>query len=203
MVLSIVGQNINGLRSLVKINDVLAHFRRSANNVIVLQETFWVTDLIERYIKPQWEGDMVFDNYNVSKRRGEAILCKKNVKIISSKSNGDGRTISAVVKHDDIHLNIIAYYAPNQDSERCISHKSLNSFVHKVYPNIILGDFNDILNPILDMSFGMKIYCKRSSSILENFIQDFNLVDIWRYRNPDKNSIRENKMFRDILNKVE
>lgn len=52
---------------------------------------------------------------------------------------------------------------------------------------ILGGDFNCVLNPTIDRSTGRDMGKTRTRELLKQFVEDPNLVDVWRERNPDKN----------------
>ena len=49
---------------------------------------------------------------------------------------------------------------------------------------IMAGDFNEIFYPSLDIGINNTTFNLRSSSSLEAVLNNYNLVDIWRHRNP-------------------
>ena len=57
--------------------------------------------------------------------------------------------------------------------------------------NIILGgDFNCPLNPFLDKKSGILTQRKSVVKIIKSLQDEFDLVDIWRIRNPTKKVLR-------------
>lgn len=50
--------------------------------------------------------------------------------------------------------------------------------------NIIGGDWNCVLNPILDRSTGIDQTHHKSREIIQNLMKELQLVDIWRHYNP-------------------
>jgi exonuclease III len=79
-------------------------------------------------------------------------------------------------------------YAPNKVNEQCVFYDEIQNELAKLEADadhqiIIGGDFNVILDPDLDRSGG-KPKLKESSKNIENLCSSFDLIDIWRIRNP-------------------
>ena len=56
--------------------------------------------------------------------------------------------------------------------------------------NIIMGaDFNCPLNPILDKKGGLLNARKSVVTTIENLQEEFDLVDIWRVKNPERKNL--------------
>ena len=80
-------------------------------------------------------------------------------------------------------------YAPNKTKEQCtffqLIQSELDNLNIEADGNIIIGgDFNVILNPELD-GLGGKPKLKESVKTIDEMRLSFDLIDIWRVRNPD------------------
>ena len=80
-------------------------------------------------------------------------------------------------------------YAPNKTSEQCRFFQEIQAEVDSLiveaeYDIIIGGDFNVILDPKLD-GLGGKPKLKESVKKIDQIRLSFDLIDIWRVRNPD------------------
>lgn len=51
---------------------------------------------------------------------------------------------------------------------------------------IIGGDFNCVLDPTIDRSTGTDISHQQTRKIIKNYMVELNLIDTWRWLNPDK-----------------
>ncbi len=82
-------------------------------------------------------------------------------------------------------------YAPNKTSEHNLSsqHKDEldNMCMDENCSMIVGGDFNVIMDPKLD-GYGGNPRLKKSVKKIENICSSYDLVDIWRVRNPDTKS---------------
>ena len=88
---------------------------------------------------------------------------------------------------------LINIYAPNKDSNIVSFFNNLllilrnNNFDEE--ENISMGgDFNCPLNPLMDKKGGLLSPRKSVVSTIRNLQEEFDLVDIWRVKNPQKKS---------------
>ena len=89
-----------------------------------------------------------------------------------------------------IFVNI---YAPNKTNVQCIFFQKIQTELNSLNIEadcdiIIAGDFNVILDPV-DPEFdglGGKPKLKESVKIIDQIRLSFDLIDIWRARNPDE-----------------
>ncbi len=76
-------------------------------------------------------------------------------------------------------------YGPNNDDPNFYNNVFL--LISSLQGAIIIGgDFNCTLDPKLDRSSGIDPTHARSRKIIHQFMQDLNLIDIWRVENPTK-----------------
>ena len=81
-------------------------------------------------------------------------------------------------------------YAPNKTQDQCRFFDKLNNNIEDCVANkelkiILGGDFNVTLDSDLDCSGG-RPFTKGSVKNVQNLCFEFDLVDIWRIRNPDR-----------------
>ena len=97
--------------------------------------------------KSEWGGDIYF-SHGTTNSRGVMILFIKEIQhlVHSVQTDEDGRWIMLEVTVDDLHVNIINIYGPNDDNPNFFEeiHKVISSL--KNNQNIIVGDFNTVLN---------------------------------------------------------
>ena len=87
---------------------------------------------------------------------------------------------------DGQHLNIINIYAPSTDTDPCSFYSSLEPFLSTTHYNIIGGDFNSISDPQLDKFGGNPEPRQSAVKILHTVVTQYDLIDIWRDKNPHK-----------------
>ena len=83
---------------------------------------------------------------------------------------------------------LVNVYAPNKTPDQCSFFDKLNNNIEEYVANtesrlIVGGDFNVLLNPDFDCSGGNSSR-KDSVKNIQDLCLDFDLVDIWRVRNP-------------------
>lgn len=191
--------NANGLRDVNKIKSLFITCDIYKWDVLCLQETFW-DDAFMNTVKKLWDGDIIYNNYELCNRKGVAIIVRKNCelkhRIITYGEKG--RFLKLHFEHLEKSINIFSLYAPNEYSERKMFFKSCNSLINPKEINIIAGDFNDYLDVILDRSRNMSKNLPNNTSLLA-FSRDNDLIDIWRNRNPDKRTFSRKQIIEGIV----
>ena len=152
-------------------------------DIIFLQETY-STPEVENVWKSQWRGELFF-SHGSEHSRGVLTLVKEGLdcQLKVCKQDELGRYV--VQGQPFIFANI---YAPNKVNEQCVFYDEIRNELAEVEADadhrIIIGsDFNVILDPDLDGSGG-KPKLKESCKKIENLCSSFDLIDIWRIRNP-------------------
>ncbi|CAG2246305.1 unnamed protein product [Mytilus edulis] len=102
----------------------------------------------------------------------------------------NGRYLILTVEIDNTDFVFVNYYAPtkNFENDQIEYIEKLKILLNeKLDQNLVLGgDFNTILNPSLDKMGGSKYNTPvKYTSKLEEFIEEFELCDIWRTKNVD------------------
>ena len=151
-----------------------------------LQETY-STKEVQNIWKKQWKVKMFF-SLGLEHSRGVLILIKNSLEfeLISVQFDKEGHFIFLEAFVQDQKFLFVNIYAPNKLSEQTL-------FLMKLRMNwttdddcsIIMGeDFNVVLDPDLD-GFGRKQKLKESAKEIKNICLLWDLVDIWRVRNPE------------------
>ena len=111
-----------------------------------------------------------------------------DLRLKSIKSYDDGRFIIMEAEIQDSSFLLVNVYAPNKTPDQCSFFDKLNNNIEEYVANteprlIVGGDFNVPLNPDFDCSGGNSSR-KDSVKNIQDLCLDFDLVDIWRVRNP-------------------
>lgn len=185
--LRIVSQNVRGIREYKKRKNIFHNLCKRAD-VTLLQETH----SLEKDIKiwnSSWAGEILYA-HGTNRSRGVAILVKDSSQFnkISSLSDKDGRFIFLKAKIKDNVFVIANVYAPNTQEGHCkfieYVHRRLCTFIQNDDCHIILGgDLNFTHDNNLDREGGNPEVWHRSKAKWEDFIEELDLVDIWRVRN--------------------
>ena len=162
---------------------IMEAHRKNAD-IIILQETHSSKEC-ESLWTNEWGGDIIF-NHGTSAARGVAILLPKgkmrDVKNVYKSE--DGRVIVFDLWDSDCLITIAAIYVPNSDTPQFFS--SLREILRtRQEHKIIVGDFNLTLEVELDRKNTYNNN-NRSLVVIEDIIDEFKLVDVWRVQNGDK-----------------
>ena len=108
-------------------------------------------------------------------------------KVSCEDTQGRFITLKGIIQgHEFVFANI---YAPNRTNDQCIFFEEIQTHLDylEIETNcemVIGGDFNVILDTSMDEVGGkpkLKDLCKQ----IENLCSSFDLIDIWRIRNPE------------------
>jgi len=110
--------------------------------------------------------------------------------LISINSDDEGRSIVMEADVQGSPYLFVNIYAPNKTQDQCRFFDKLNNNIEDCVANkelkiLLGGDFNVTLDSDLDCSGG-RPFTKDSVKNVQNLCFDFDLVDIWRIRNPDR-----------------
>lgn len=183
--LNFLTMNTRGLGDKFKRKQIFNWLQQKSENIFLLQETHSTIESQKKWYA-EWGGDIIF-NHGKSNARGTAILFKNtvDVKIHELEKDNDGRYIIIDCTINNIHLTVANIYAPNDDNAEFF----LNIInIIENFPNdhrIVGGDFNLVLDLQLDKIGGsFKTHTKSQKTIL-SWIEETNLVDAWRHKNPN------------------
>ena len=180
--------NVRGIRTFEKRKAVFSWLVNSDADIFFLQETYSTRD-IQNIRRKQWKGEMFF-SHGSNHSRGVLVLIRDNLdfKIHSTKVDSQGRYIFLEAYIHDSPYFLLNIYARNKCSEKFIFFKDVSDIlkgarVQQDHPFIVGGDFNIILDHVLDGQ-GANSKGKDSGKIVEDMPAELDLVDIWRIRNP-------------------
>jgi exonuclease III len=194
--------NCNGLADKRKRVNTLKWVKRSYPGIILLQETHtsekteddWKTDIGQTYAK-------YFSHGSTSKAGVATLIPRKLEKhVIDIKTDENGRLLLMLININNAPHVIMNVYFPTQDKP-----KEQKQFLLEIdgmlkgysnYPIIIGGDFNIVLNPLLD-KYNSKSdeKCSNLANDLKEFMSMYNLFDVWRIRNPHTKKFTWRRIF--------
>ncbi len=79
-------------------------------------------------------------------------------------------------------LALVSIYGPNETDSAFLTQISKTLLEEIDCPLVVGGDFNAVINPILDKSQS-DTTANPSSKLLNKFITELNLIDLWRIQN--------------------
>ena len=186
MVLNIISLNVRGIKDNVKRKAIFEYYRTRCD-ILCLQETH---STIEDEVtwKTSWGGNSIFA-HGTNNSRGVCVLVnpKFQGKISNILCDQEGRYILCDIWHDDVLCTMANIYAPNSDSPGFFQ-QIFEKVVHRNDRNIVIGDFNTVLNPELDRKKypGQDKGLTKSAQVINNHKVQHHMEDIWRIQNPDK-----------------
>ena len=186
-----ISLNVRGIRAFQKRKAIFNWLIKQNADICFLQETYSTIDVVNQWRK-QWPGEAFFA-HGSNHSRGVAILIRKSLdfKTKSAHADDEGRSLILEASIQDVPFLLANVYAPNSTSQQSSFFQTLANSISDIdyqevsYKFLIGGDFNVFLQPSLDC-LGGNASLKDSVKFLEDIIIEYDLVDIWRVRNPDK-----------------
>lgn len=158
-----------------------SHLRQLSADIIFLQETHILnSDVIK--LRQSWGGQVFHSSFN-AKGRGTAILIRKGISFTSEKviSDSSGRFVIVTGRLLDKQVIFVNIYAPNFDDSNFFTKVFTSIPPADDYSLIIGGDFNCVLNTLLDRSSSKVIQPSKAATNIKNLCDQFGLVDPWRF----------------------
>ena len=138
----------------------------------------------------EWGGKIV-SSHGSSHSRGVMILFKPRLDVNFEKIIADnyGRCILAEIIIDGTKIVLVNVYAPNNATQQVVFLRDLSKEFLSPYANdnLVLGGDSNCTISTLDKKGGRPIHEKKASlNELQSLIKTHNLLDAWRFRNPDQ-----------------
>ena len=185
--------NVNGLKESKKRAKIFKWLQEKRETIIFLQETH-STPEAERKWEQEW-GGKIFFSHGRSNSTGVAILVKNSegdAEIINVERDQVGRRIIVELKIRGTLIRFVNFYGPNKDDTLFLEEMFKVAYSNNSTSNIIIaGDFNAVMDNKLDLSKNAKgeyrVHTNKKAQLLLNaVVNDCNLIDIFRLKNPDK-----------------
>ena len=182
--LKIISQNCNGLGDALKRRAVFHSFHLKKVDILMLQETH-ATEITEKIWQTEWGGKALFSNGS-SNSKGVAILFKPNLNytLHEVKKDTEGRLLCIDIEINDHRFTVCNLYAPNEDNpdffKECAEY--IEQFDNAT--KVIAGDFNLVMDISMDKKGGRPVTNFNSQSLLHTYMEEADLVDIWRLQHP-------------------
>ena len=167
----------------IKRQALFKYFRDREIDIVFMQEVHCTKNVAKL-----WENESGFKWYTSSgnsNSRGTVTMInpKCKVKINKSVVDHEGRNVLTNIEIDEQEFSLCNLYAPNEDKPEFFRN-TFNVLQKFAKEHIIVGgDFNLALNNDVDRL--NCIYNKKSTTYVKEFMETFNLTDVWRDRNVD------------------
>ena len=182
--------NTRGLLNNEKRKTIFQYFKQRDCDIVLLQETH-SKRVFEHSWRSEWKlnGSITFSH---SETHDGGVLClfKNKLKDVTSTNIIPGRMQKIKLEINDAKLIIYNIHAPDHDKDQITFFQKLQNEIanDQDFDTLLLGgDFNVVMNHSMDKKNGTNIK-KKCIADLKNIIQNFNLDDIWRKKNPTKKS---------------
>ena len=184
----LISQNVRGLNDNLK-REVIFNRMREKGEVIFLQETFSTPEKGNQW-RLSWDGS-VYLSHGMHNNREVMILISKNLEheVVKVKTDNEGRFIIMKCRIQGVNLILFNVYAPNIATEHSqFLSKIKTELLHMVDDDCSFviggGDWNFIMDNNTDRSGGNLRVWHESVKEFTQISELFDLVDIWRTRNP-------------------
>ena len=184
--LSLVTLNVNGIRNTTKRRRIFQFCRLLRVDVILLQETHISCESDVHLWSFEWGGGL-FASFGSEKSCGTVILVSPKLVDCVGKVEKDheGRVVCIHLKFPCGELVVCNVYAPNRPTCRKDFFTVLSSFVPGRANCILGGDFNCVPHSALDRRSRKSSSCCTVGMVeLDLFVNHRDLVDMWRFQNP-------------------
>ena len=177
--------NVRGLGDDKKRRQLFYKLNTSKYQIFLLQETHSSEVNVQQW-RSEWGGDIYF-SHGTTASRGTCIMFKKSVNVIihGLRTDSEGRYIIMDIEIDNLQFTLASVYGPNADDPEFY----LN-FIETVEllgndNRIVGGDWNFVLDVNTDKKGGILQTNENAKNIVSAWMNETDLVDIWRESNPD------------------
>ncbi len=179
--LNILSLNVNGLNSAVKRTRVLEYLHRKSISCALIQETHLKQSDVARFQNKYYK--LIAFSCAQNKTKGVLILVnrKLNLTVEHIGSDEKGRFVFIRCKIYNNRLALVSIYGPNETDSAFLTQISKTLLEEIDCPLVVGGDFNAVINPVLDKS--QSDTTANPSKLLNKFITELNLIDLWRIQN--------------------
>ena len=181
--------NVRGLNKEGKRHSMFKWFLKQKFDVLLLQEVYSDVD-IENVWSREWGTQIIFA-HGTKHSKGVAIMTRPglDIKITVEKEDKEGRYLICKMYFEEETFVLVNVYAPNKLNEKKVFLVKLSEILDKMEFQgdeklICAGDWNTILDINLDKSGGTAV-SNHSDTEVKTLIEMLDLIDIWRFRNPN------------------
>ena len=184
--LKIISNNVRGLATRHKREDVMQYFENMNCDIIFLQDTHLINSKVSAF-NLLWKGK-AYHSCFASNSRGTSILVNRHLQheVLKEFTCDQGNYIIVQCKIGTEIYMLGSIYGPNRDEPRF--YEKIDEILESVdCDHIVLGgDFNFVMDAVND-SYGYA--CENNIKARKKFVSvcdKHNMIDIWRDQNPRK-----------------
>lgn len=183
--LNIISWNVRGLNTPVKRTRCLEFLNRKSVSIALIQESHLKEADVNRFQNKNYK--LLAYSCASSKTKGVLILAKRSLQVAINLAGGDdlGRFVYAVITVHHTKYLLSSIYAPNDPDQHFFNNIIETLLQFSDHNTIIGGDFNASIHLGFDRSSNTpNSSASLSSSLLNTFVTEMNVVDPWRIQNP-------------------
>ena len=182
----IITLNVRGIGDAIKRRSIFNYYK-TRGDILCLQETHSTPD-VEKIWNSEFGGDGYY-SHGTASSTGVCILLKKSVpfRVVKNSADLNGRIVVCELESIDDptkRFTICSIYGPNKDKPHFYI-EMLRLTANFSTEQIYIGDFNLVLDVGRDRKNSFQNNWQ-SHATLTAAINELDLVDIWRVRNPEK-----------------
>ena len=185
MALKIMTCNMNSLGLATKRRKFFVYLCNRKVDIAMIQETYANKQKIKLW-KNEWNRKIVSSNYSTSARE-VTILFKNGLdfKLLKTETDKNGRMIKVVIEYNNQKILLVNLYAQNEEDSDFFK-GIFDGIVNDKFDQLIIGgDFNKILDPILDKKSKIERQFKsKTTDLLNCILEEKDWVDVWRMGHP-------------------
>ena len=185
MNLSICSLNVRALGDNLKRRELFNWLRKKKHSIYMLQEVHCSENTISMW-SAEWGYKTIFSG-QASSKCGVAILFNNtfSFKIRKYFSDPNSRFIICDIETEQKCITLATLYAPNVDDPSFFEIVFEHLLDFECDEIIIGGDFNLVLNIVVDKKGGLSRTNSKSQEIVNDLAAQLDLIDAWRIINPD------------------
>lgn len=195
----IVSWNVRGLNSKFKRALIFDYLNRHKPDLLFLQETHLVGQKLLA-LKKHWVRHAYHSPYSTYSR-GVSVIVRKNLQFELLNINTDrfGRYVIIHCKINNQIMTLVNLYIPPPFNKEVLDHIFEKVSVYLPCPICFLGDFNTVVDPLLDRLAATT----HQLSPLGKWLEALGLVDIWRHKYPSVKQFSCHSVGKNSLSRID
>lgn len=179
-----ISWNVRGLGTTTKRSQVFSIIRQTKAKMICLQEMHMTKDSLN-YLKKPWVNH-IYHSYHASYSRGVSMLIHRSVpwECISYKCDSVGRYVFIYAILYSLPFVLMGMYNPPHAGIQVVKNAVLFMAQYSDAYVICMGDFNMLLDSVLDRCGGVSHNRVNRENILKTLFSEIEWSDLWRIGNP-------------------
>ena len=184
----IVSLNVRGINNRVKRLGIFDWAKKKNFDIVMLQECYSREDNTSQW-EDEWGRKCIF-SLGTKYSKGTMLMFKNglDLELVNQWVDSDGRYIIVKTVIQGEPFTLINIYAPNTMTEKQIFFNKVKRLLETLDINnnniIVGGDWNTIQDGSLDKKGGRLLNCQTVTKSYQELLDQLNLIDIWRIRNP-------------------